>query len=78
MNRENSTNRFCVFQKQEFLDLPAVGIEDLRMNEEELKALNRAELQQEAKKLGIKANQSSAQLIQQIIEKTNVFQLVCT
>ena len=50
-----------------------MGIEDLRMNEEELKALNRAELQQEAKKLGIKANQSSAQLIQQIIEKTNVF-----
>lgn len=42
------------------------------MNEEELKALSRHRLQQEAKKLGIKANQSSSVLIQMILDSQSV------
>lgn len=43
-----------------------------RMNKDELSAMKRSELQKEAKKLGIKANQASNLLIQQILEKNNV------
>lgn len=43
-----------------------------RMNKDELSAMKRSELQKEAKKLGIKANQASNMLIQQILEKNNV------
>ena len=43
-----------------------------RMNKDELSAMKRSELQKEAKKLGIKANQASSMLIQQILEKNHV------
>ena len=39
------------------------------MNPEELKALKRHELQEKAKELGIKANQSSQEIIDQLLEK---------
>ena len=39
------------------------------MNLEELKALPRRELQEKAKEYGIKANQSSQEIIDQLLEK---------
>ena len=39
------------------------------MNLEELKALTRRELQEKAKEYGVKANQSSQEIIDQLLEK---------
>lgn len=43
------------------------------MNLEELRSLKRHDLQKKAKQYGIKANQSSQALIEQILEKSAVF-----
>ena len=43
------------------------------MNRTELEALSRRDLQQEAKRMGIKANQSNSMLIQKLLEKYSVF-----
>lgn len=43
------------------------------MNRTELEVLSRRDLQQEAKRLGIKANQSNSILIQKLLEKYSVF-----
>ena len=42
------------------------------MNKNDLSTMKRNELQKKAKELGIKANQASSVLIQQILEKDNV------
>ena len=43
-----------------------------RMNREDLSAMKRRDLQMKAKELGIKANQASSVLIQQILEMSDV------
>ena len=43
------------------------------MNRTELEALSRRDLQQEANRMGIKANQSNSILIQKLLEKYSVF-----
>ena len=65
MWRERTPEKATIFwtARSEFLS---------RMNKDELSAMKRSELQKEAKKLGIKANQASNMLIQQILEKNNV------
>lgn len=42
------------------------------MNREDLSAMKRRDLQMKAKELGIKANQASSVLIQQILEMSDV------